>query len=116
MVTAGNGLMTFRGLSSGKSYQVSFYSSDVVGAYLTFSYNGLAVAGSQTFINAPEDVLLVDVSFTSTNTVSTAWVAQSGDVNTGNVLGIAIYLSTLALRPAPNIGWAKGRKITFVQA
>jgi hypothetical protein len=115
MVTAGNGVLSLRG-SSGRSYNVSFYSSDVVGSPTTFNLNGLAVAGSQTFYILPENCALEDVSFTSSNTVSTAWVVQINDSNTGNVISIANQLNTLANRRKPMIPLPAGKKFTLIQA
>jgi hypothetical protein len=95
---------------------VSFYSSDVVAAALTFNLNGIAVAGSQSFYILPEDCIMEDVSFTSSNTVSVAWVVQINDANTGNVISIANQLNTLAARQKPMIPLPGGRKLTLVQA
>lgn len=115
MVTAGNGVISFRG-ASGRSYNVSFYSSDVVGAALTFNLNGLAVAGSQSFLLLPENGVIEDISFTSSNTVAVAWVVQLNDANTGNVISIANQLNTLANRQKPMIPLPKGGKLTMIQA
>lgn len=115
MVTAGNGVLSLRG-RSGRSYNVSFYSSDVIGASVTFNLNGAAGAGSQTFYLLPENCMLEDVSFTSTNTVSTAWIVQQNDQNTGNVISIANQLNTLANRQKPMIPLGAGRKLTMIQA
>jgi len=115
MVTAGNGTLTFRG-QSGKSYNINFYSSDVIGAFVTFNLNGLAVAGSQTFYLLPENVVLTEVSFVSSNTVSTGWIVQSNDANTGNVIQIAAQLTTLANRQKPMIPMQAGRKFALLQA
>ena len=114
MVTAGNGVISLRG-KSGKSYNVNFYSSDVLAAATTFNLNGLAVAGSQTFYLIPEDCILEDVSFTSSNTVSTVWIVQLNDANTGNVISIANQLNTLAARQKPMIPLPRGAKFTMIQ-
>ena len=115
MVTAGNGIISLRG-ASGKSYNVSFYSSDVVGATVTFNLNGNAGTGSQSFYILPENCILEDVSFTSSNTVTTSWVVQLNDANTGNVISVANQLNTLANRQKPMIPLPAGRKLTMVQA
>jgi len=115
MVTAGNGVISLRG-ASGKSYNINFYSSDVIGAFVTFNLNGLAVAGSQNFYIIPENCILEDISFTSSNTVSTAWVVQINDSNTGNVVSIANQLNTLANRQKPLIPVPAGKKFALLQA
>lgn len=117
MVTAGNGSMTWVG-DSGRQYVYSFYSSDVVGAYITFSTTGLAVAGSQNFLLAPETMTLKDVSFTSSNTVSTAFTLEVGDQAAGIVLPIANVLTSVVGRGnlIPNVRISAGRKIAWKQA
>jgi hypothetical protein len=115
MVTAGNGTITFLG-DNGKYYSYNFYSSDVLAAYCTFSTVGAAGTGSQTFFNAPANITLVDISFASTNTVSTQFVPQVNDIPVGNIIAIANVLNTLAYRAFPKIGVSKGSKFTLVQA
>jgi hypothetical protein len=115
MVTAGNGMIIFAA-KSGRQYSLSFYSSDVVGAACTFNTSGLAVAGSQTFFIIPEDSVIKDISFTSTNTVSTAFVPYVNDVPSGVMVSIANVLNSLAYRAIPNLGIAAGRKFTLIQA
>lgn len=115
MVTPETGTMTFQG-ASGRRYSISFYSSDVVAAPVTFNLNGTAAAGSPNFFIAPEDMTLIDVSVVTGQTVTTSWVAQINDVNTGNVISVANSINTLANRVSPGIGYAAGRKVTFIQA
>jgi hypothetical protein len=115
MVTPETGIMTFQG-QSGRRYSLSFYSSDVLAAPVTFNLNGTAVAGSPNFYIAPENITLIDVSVITGQTVTTSWVAQINDVNTGNIISVANSINTLANRVSPGIGYAAGRKITFVQA
>jgi len=115
MVTAGNGSITFRG-SSGRSYTMNFYSSDVINANCTFSLTGVAGTGSQTFYIIPENVVLVDISFASTNTVSTNFVPYINDIPIGSIVPIANVLNTLAYRIVPQIPISAGRKFTLVQA
>lgn len=115
MVTPTNGALFFRG-RSGKNYSVNIYISDVVGAAVTFNTVGAAVAGSQTFWLAPEDVVLVDASIVTGPTVMTNLVPYANDAPVGSTLPIAAFLSTLANRPNPGIGYAAGRKITIIQA
>lgn len=116
MVTAGNGVIIFHGLETGRDYAYNFYSSDVIGAAVTLNANGLAGTGSQNFILVPENVVIKDISFASTNTVSTNWVLQVNDVNTGSVVPIANCLNSLATRALPNIPVGRGRKFTMIQA
>ena len=115
MVTPENGVFSFRG-KSGKSYNISFYSSDVIGAPVTMNLNGLAGAGSQTFYIIPEDCVLEDVSITTGQTVSTVGVVQVNDANTGNIISWANQVNTLANRQKPMIPLPRGVKFTTIQA
>lgn len=115
MVTPTNGTITLQG-KSGRNYSYSIYLSDVAGAACTFSTAGLAVAGSQTFLIAPEDCILKDMSITAGPTVIFTMIPYINDVSAGQVISLANTVNTLAFRAVPNIGFAAGRKITIVQA
>jgi hypothetical protein len=115
MVTAGNGAITFTG-RSGKAYTINFYSSDVIGASCTFNTVGVAVAGSTSFYLVPEDVVVTDISFASTNTVSTNFVPYVNDVPIGSAIPIANILNTLNNRSFGNFGIRSGKKFTLIQA
>lgn len=116
MVTPENGMVILRGLRTGREYAYNIYSSDVVGAAVTWSTNGIAGTGSQTFILIPEDCILKDVSIATGQTVSTNWIIQVNDVPTGSIVSIANAINTLQTRSIPNIPIAGGKKLTFVQA
>ena len=116
MVTPETGVITFRGLNTGRTYSLSFYSSDVVGANMTFNSNGIAVAGSQTFWNTPEDVIVDDISIITGMTVTTTGMFMVNDVSTGNIFAIANIINTLAYRNFPHISIARGKKFTIIQA
>ena len=115
MVTPENGTITLRG-KSGRSYTLSIYSSDVVGAFVTMSTFGTAGTGSTNFWVTPEDVVLEDVSITTGQTVTTGWTVNVNDVPTGNIISVANSINTLANRTKPLIGIRAGRKFTMVQA
>jgi hypothetical protein len=115
MVTAGNGTISMKGVS-GKTYNLNFYSSDVIGAATTFNLNGLAASTSQNFYIIPENCVITDISFASSNTVSTNWVLQINDQNIGVVVAIANQLNTLATRATPNVPLPGNRKYTMIQA
>ena len=115
MVTPENGSLTFRG-ASGRSYNINFYSSDVIGAATTFNLAGVATAGAQNFYLIPENVILVDISTTTGQTVTTNYVVYINDVPIGNVIPVANTINTLANRIIPAIPIAAGRKFTIIQA
>ena len=100
---------------SGKQYSVNIYSSDVIGAFVTMSANGVAGTGSANFIGAPEDCIIKDISFASSNTVSTNFLVQRNDANVG-IIAIATVLTTLNNRAVPNVQFRAGDKIGIVQA
>jgi len=112
--TPKNGTMVFRG-RSGKTYNWNVYVSDVAAAYVTMSKTGAAVAGSQNFFIAPEDIKLVDFSIVTGTQDTTTLSCQRNDVGTGDILPYATNLTTIATRPSPGVVWQRGDKITFVQ-
>jgi len=116
MVTPELGSLTFVG-STGKYYSLSLYSSDVVGAAVTFSTYGTAAAGGQAFWNVPaEGVTLVDISIATGQTVTTAYSLNVNDVPTGNVVQLINVINTLAFRAFPKISIKGGSKFTMIQA
>lgn len=115
MATPETGVLTFAG-QSGKVYSLSFYSSDVLGASVTFSMVGLAGTGSQTFWITPETVRLVGASIITGQTVSTIGRIQVNDVDIGTPLAWANVVNTLATRDFPPIVIGGGKKFTIVQA
>lgn len=115
MVTAGNGTALFLD-SKNQSHTYSFYSSDVVGAPVTWSASGTAGTGSQQFLIFPADMTLVDIQFHTSNTVTTAFTILKDNVPTGNLISIAAILDTLQKRTFPIFSWQRGRQLTLVQA
>jgi hypothetical protein len=116
MVTAGTGAITFTSADGLRDYTWSVYSSDVIGAFTTFNKNGLAVAGSQNFFLIPEAGYISDMQLPTSNTVTTAWVPQVNDGNSGSVVPLAAILATLTTRSFPKLRISGGRKFTMLQA
>lgn len=112
--TPKNGAIVLRG-KSGRSYNLSFYNSDVVGAFCTFNLNGAAVAGSQNFFIVPEDCIIEDVSIATGIADTTSGVIQLNDANTGNVVVFANQVNTLATRVKPMVALSRGAKLTILQ-
>jgi hypothetical protein len=115
MVTPETGVITFIG-TSGKVYALSFYSSDVVGAYVTFATSGLAGTGSQTFWNTPEPVTIMDISVITGQTVSTIGRVQVNDVDVGTPFAWANVVNTLANRNFAHASINGKQKFTILQA
>lgn len=117
MVTTTNGTATFQGLNTGKMYNVDIFISDVVAAPATWGVSGNAVAASQNFWRAPEDVVLVDLSIITGPTVMVALIPTSNDAVIPNYrFRIANFLNTLTTRPSVNVGFAAGRNVGLLQA
>ena len=115
MVTPENGTISLRGVS-GKTYNINFYSSDVIGAAVTYNLNGLAAATSQNFYIIPENCVITDIAVTTGQTVTTNWVLQLNDQNIGVVIAVANQVNTLATRATPNVPLPANRKFTMIQA
>lgn len=115
MVTPETGTINLKG-RSGQMYTYSLYSSDVINAPLTFNTVGVAVATSQNFLIAPEDMVVSDISITTGNTVSTTFNFYANDMNLGALCAEANILNTLTTRSFPQVGYKKGSKITILQA
>jgi len=115
MVTPENGSITLRG-ASGKYYNINLYSSDVLGAAVTMSLVGLAGTSSQNFYILPENCVVVDLSVTTGQTVTTNWSFYINDQPIGNVVPIANIVNTLNQRAVPHIPLPGNRKLTIIQA
>jgi len=115
MVTAGNGSLYLRG-NSGKTYSLNFYSSDVIGSPVTFSLQGVAGTASSNFYILPENCQIMDISFVSSNTVTTNLSLNINDQPIGVVIPLASVLTTLATRFVPKTPLPSGRKFSILQA
>lgn len=116
MVTATTGTMTFRGVKSGRKYTVSCYISDVIGAAVTFNPSGAAVAGSNNYYVAPEDVVLDDASIITGPTVATGFnYTSNSNLVPASATLLGSVLTTIQTRNIPQIGFMAGRLIGAVQ-
>jgi hypothetical protein len=118
MVTAENGSVSLKGLTTGKVYTVDIYIDDVVANPVLFNPNGLAVAGSAQFYKIPaEDCMLVDISIATGNTVTKALLpTQDGNILPGRAYRIANFLNTLTNRPPLGIRYPAGSNFGFIEA
>jgi hypothetical protein len=115
MVTPENGALYLKG-QSGKAYSLNFYSSDVVGAAVTFNLSGVATANSSNFYILPENCQIMDISILTGQTVTTNWSLNINDQPIGVVIPVANALNTLATRSIPKTPLPAGRKFTMIQA
>jgi hypothetical protein len=116
MVTASNGTAIFRG-ASGRTYSVDFYLADVVGTAVKFDSGSGSSATSLAYWKSPEPVVLTDIAIVTGNTVTTQIVLTSdGAQINGARFRETLHLSTLATRPAINIGFKAGSNIGAIEA
>lgn len=109
------GSMIFKGLTTQKTYSVDVYVSDVNGASINFDAGGGAGATSETFITFSEPVSLVDYAQV-TGTADTEKIRlTAGGKPTAHVLRYVIHVSTIATRPALNIRFQAGSRISALQ-
>jgi hypothetical protein len=115
--TPKTGVIIFRGLSSGKTYQKAFYNADVAGTYCRIdSGSGTpGASGGADFCTFAENVAIVDLALV-TGIVDTGNLRLMVDYNpTEYTINWAAFVNTLATRPPINIGISAGRRISFQQ-
>jgi len=108
------GSFVFQG-QSGKSYSIDLYVSDVNGAAINLDGGGGAGASSPQFWVAPENVVLKDYSQV-TGTADTEKIRLTANGRPlSHVLRYGVHLTSLATRPALNVGFSKGTQIGALQ-
>ena len=112
--TPKTGIFKFATRSGSKT--VSVYISDVAAAKATFSQNGTAGTGSDSYIRFDEPVILVDYSMT-TGTADTKNIVltSNGAIVPGSLLDYVAHVSTNSDRPRLNIGFKPGSLIGAIQ-
>lgn len=117
MVTPTYGTANFKGLQTGRTYQVDFYIADVVGTAVKFDSGSGAGTGSLPYWKAPENCILYDVSIATGPTVMTALtLTADGSTIPGVRLRIANFLNSLATRPVLSIGYKAGTNVGAIEA
>lgn len=115
--TPKTGVVSFRGLQSKSLYVVPLYNADVAGTYCRLD-NGSGTPGASGGADMAvfsEPVTLEDASFV-TGIVDTANLRVMADYKpTPFVLNWAAHVNTLPTRPALNIGFKAGTRISFQQ-
>ena len=115
MVQAENGTVVLRG-DSGRTYNVDFYASDVVGAACTFNPNGAAISGSLTFYKLPESATIIDLSIATGLTATTGVVLKMDDgIVPGRAYRLANYLNTINSRPPIGLRMPAGTNFGMLQ-
>lgn len=110
-----NLVLTFQG-QSGKIYTYSAYASDVANAFTTWNLVGTAGANDTTFIQAPENIVLVDASVATGLTDTTSGTFFLDDAPLANsIMPWAPIVNTLPTRSFPRVGIKAGRKVQIKQ-
>lgn len=113
--TPKNATVLFRG-ASGRMYSYSLYNSDVANAFAGWATTGAAGSGSVTFITAPENMTLVDISAVTGIADTTSLVLWLDDAPVRNTfISWANVLNSLQSRSFPPIGISQGRKVQFAE-
>ena len=112
--TPKEGTAVFMGLS-GRLYHKHIYCSDVANALVNFDSGQGASATSDSFFLVPEPCYLIDVSIVTGMADTTKLQVARNSVPTGDICQYVVHVSTIAMRPALNIPFGAGSKITFIQ-
>lgn len=115
MVAAPQSAVLFARGSSGMSYSIDMYISDVNAAPVRFDEGAGAGATSQTFWTPPEDITVEDVSIVTGLTDTTKMRLTINGEPKLQVTRYALHLTTLNNRP--KLAWkiSAGRRIGFIQ-
>ncbi len=114
-VTPTFGTFVFTGLRSQRIYNVDSYIADVADAQIHFDGGGGASATSPTSFTAPEDLLLVDVSFKTGPTVISKLQIQRGNQPTGDFLRLTAHLDTSPARSPVRLGFSRGTEVRALE-
>jgi len=116
MVTATTMQISLQGLISKRTYSISGYISDVVGAKVLWNQNGVAGTTSDNYFQLSEPTQLRDIAIITGPTVATGFNLQSGGQNVpGSAILISPNLTTNNNRSVPAIGFKAGSLIGAVQ-
>jgi hypothetical protein len=98
---------------SGAGYSIDAYVPDAVGGVWTFDSGAGAGAGTPTFYQFPEDVIIFDVSMAGAPTATRGRFTSNG-VPLSSVIRFGNHLYSLNNRPNPNIKLRKGHQLGIV--
>lgn len=109
------GTFTFKGLRSGRIYNVDAYFSDVADALVTFDGGAGAGSTSPSSFTAPEPLLLIDQAIVTGTADTTKIQLLRNNQPTGDFLRYTQHLTTLAQRSPVMLGFAQGVEIRALQ-
>ena len=109
------GQFVFQGLSTGKSFTIDMYASDVANARVNLDGGAGASSTSPTYWMPPEDVVLKDVFIHTGMTDTTKIRILSNSRPTLHTLRYAAQLDTSNARPELNIKFFANTQIAAIQ-
>lgn len=111
------GTMMFKGLTTGRTYAVDVYVSDVTAGAVTFDNGSGATSTSLVYWKAPENVTFYDFSVATGLTDTTTILLTSDGAQVANTrLRYANFLNSIATRPILNVSFKAGSNIGAIQA
>ena len=109
------GTFVFRGLVTGRVYNVDIYVSDVADALITFDGGAGAGATSPDSFIPTEPVALIDVAIVTGAADTTKIQILRGNQPTGDFLRYSQHLTTSPFRSPVNLGFAAGMPVRAIQ-
>ena len=109
------GTFIFKGLATGRIYNVDAYFSDVAEAAVHFDGGGGASSGSPDSYIPLEPVALIDQSIVTGTADTTKIQILRGNQPVGDFLRYTQHLTTSAFRSPVNVGFAGGTPVRAIQ-
>ena len=117
MAAAKTGSLHFRGLQSGKTYTVPIYNADVNGTLCRIGIAGAtpgSTGGTDNYV-CTEDMMLYDCAFVTGITDTKNLLILANYLPTSFSIAWDSHVNTLATRPALNIGFKRGTRVSLQQ-
>jgi len=109
------GTFVFRGLQTGRVYNVDIYMSDVADALVRFDGGAGASQTSPDSFIPTEPVALIDVAIVTGTADTTKIQILRGNQPTGDFLRYTQHLTTSPFRSPVNLGFAAGTPVRAIQ-
>ena len=109
------GTFVFKGLQSGRIYNVDIYFSDVADALINFDGGAGASSTSPTSFTAPEQVMLIDVAIVTGGTDTKKLQIMRNNQPTGDFLRHTQHLNTSPARSPVMLGFRAGTEVRAIQ-
>jgi hypothetical protein len=109
------GTMTFRGMRTGRIYNVDVYHNDVADNQIRWDGGGGASATSPDSFTAPEPLILIDYAIVTGMTDTTKIQILRNNQPTGDFYRFTQHLTTSAQRSPVTLGFMQGVQIRAIQ-